>query len=57
MALETADGYLDSVKALGLGAHILGKKTGDLHEHGLVKPSFPYLEGRLTLRRMNARSI
>ena len=57
MALETADGYLDSVKALGLGAHILGKKTGDLYEHGLVKPSFPYLEGRLTLRRMNARSI
>ena len=39
MALKTADEYLHSIKGLGLEAHILGKKTGDLHEHGLVKPS------------------
>ena len=39
MALKTADEYRNSVKDLGLEAHILGKKTGDLQEHGLVKPS------------------
>ncbi len=39
MTLKTADEYLDSVKELSLEAHILGKKTGDLPQHGLVKPS------------------
>lgn len=39
MALKTGDEYLDSIKALGLEAHILGQKTGNLPEHGLVEPS------------------
>jgi len=39
MALKTGDDYLDSIKSLKLEAHILGKKTGDLPEHGLVEPS------------------
>jgi len=39
MALKTGDEYLKSIKSLGLKAHLLGVKTGDLPEHGLVKPS------------------
>ena len=39
MALKTGDEYLDSIKSLGLEAHILGQKTGNLPEHGLVGPS------------------
>ena len=39
MGLKTGDEYLDSIKSLDLEAHILGKKTGNLSEHGLVEPS------------------
>ena len=39
MALKTGAEYLDSIKNYGLEAHILGQKTGDLTEHGLVQPS------------------
>lgn len=39
MALKSGDEYLASIKSLGLEAHVLGKKTGNLPEHVLVKPS------------------
>ncbi len=39
MALKTGDQFIESVKSLGLEAHILGKKTGNLTEHPLVAPS------------------
>ena len=39
MALKTGAEYLDSIESYGLEAHILGQKTGDLTEHGLVQPS------------------
>ena len=39
MGLKTGAEYLDSIKNYGLEAHILGQKTGDLTEHGLVQPS------------------
>ena len=39
MALKTGAEYLDSIESYGLEAHILGQKTGDLPEHGLVQPS------------------
>ncbi len=39
MVLKTGDEYLKSIKSLGLKAHVLGEKTGDLPEHGLVEPS------------------
>ncbi len=39
MALKTGKEYLDSIKSYGLEAHILGQKTDNLPEHGLVTPS------------------
>lgn len=39
MALKTGKEYLESIAALGLEAHILGRQTADLTEHGLVEPS------------------
>jgi 4-hydroxybutyryl-CoA dehydratase/vinylacetyl-CoA-Delta-isomerase len=39
MALKTGAEYLDSIESYGLEAHILGQKTGDRPEHGLVQPS------------------
>ncbi len=39
MALKTGKEYLQSVRDLGLEAHMLGEKRGDLDQHGLVKPS------------------
>ena len=39
MALKTGDEYLRSMKSLDLKAHILGKNTSDLDQHGLVTPS------------------
>ena len=39
MPLKTGDEYLKSIKSLKLKAHVLGEKTGDLPEHGLVEPS------------------
>lgn len=39
MTLMTGDQYRASVAALGLEAHVLGQRTGDLTEHPLVAPS------------------
>jgi len=39
MPLKTGDEYLKSIKSLKLKAHLLGEKSGDLPEHGLVEPS------------------
>ncbi|HMK65241.1 MAG TPA: 4-hydroxybutyryl-CoA dehydratase, partial [Thermodesulfobacteriota bacterium] len=39
MALKTGSEYLESIKSLALEAHILGKKTDKVSEHGLVEPS------------------
>ena len=39
MALKTGKEYLASLDELGLEAHILGQKRGDLGGHGLVRPS------------------
>jgi len=39
MSLKKGKEYLKSVEALNLEAHMLGRKTGQLGEHGLVKPS------------------
>ncbi|MCF8032345.1 MAG: 4-hydroxybutyryl-CoA dehydratase [Desulfarculaceae bacterium] len=39
MALKTGKEYLESVGQLGLEAHMLGKKTSEVNESGLVKPS------------------
>ena len=39
MALKTGDDYLASIKSLKLESNILGKKTGNLSEHGMVEPS------------------
>lgn len=39
MSLKKGKEYLDSVEKLNLEAHMLGKKTGQLGKHGLVKPS------------------
>ncbi|MCB2189157.1 MAG: 4-hydroxybutyryl-CoA dehydratase [Deltaproteobacteria bacterium] len=39
MSLKTGKEYLDSIEALGLKAHILGHRTNQLSEHGLVSPS------------------
>jgi 4-hydroxybutyryl-CoA dehydratase/vinylacetyl-CoA-Delta-isomerase len=39
MALKTGQEYLDSIRTLGLEAHILGQKTDSLTDHGLVEPS------------------
>ena len=37
--MKTGRDYVDSIKSLGLEAHILGQKAGNLPEHGLVEPS------------------
>jgi 4-hydroxybutyryl-CoA dehydratase/vinylacetyl-CoA-Delta-isomerase len=39
MALKTGDQYVQSLKDLNLQAHVMGRQTGDLPEHGLVGPS------------------
>lgn len=39
MVLKKGDDYLQSIKSLGLKAHVLGEKPGNLPEHGLVEPS------------------
>lgn len=39
MVLKKGDDYLKSIKSLGLEAHVLGEKSGDLPGHGLVEPS------------------
>jgi 4-hydroxybutyryl-CoA dehydratase/vinylacetyl-CoA-Delta-isomerase len=39
MTLKTGDDYLASIKDLNLEAHILGKKSGNVPDHGLVQPS------------------
>lgn len=39
MALKTGDDYLESLESLKLEAHVLGKKTDKLAQHGLVSPS------------------
>jgi 4-hydroxybutyryl-CoA dehydratase/vinylacetyl-CoA-Delta-isomerase len=39
MALKTGKEYLDSIRSLNLEAHVLGKKSANLPEHGLVAPS------------------
>ncbi|MCP4592341.1 MAG: 4-hydroxybutyryl-CoA dehydratase, partial [bacterium] len=39
MALKTGKEYLESVDSLELEAHVLGKKTDKLGDHGLISPS------------------
>ncbi|MBU0515332.1 MAG: 4-hydroxybutyryl-CoA dehydratase [Proteobacteria bacterium] len=39
MALKTGDQYVQSLKDLNLEAHVMGRRTGDLPDHGLVGPS------------------
>jgi len=39
MALKTGDEYLESIKSLKLVAQVMGRKTGNLAEHPMVKPS------------------
>ncbi|MFC1822472.1 4-hydroxyphenylacetate 3-hydroxylase family protein [Thermodesulfobacteriota bacterium] len=39
MALKTGKEYVDSIRSMGLEAHIMGERTDSLPEHGLVKPS------------------
>jgi 4-hydroxybutyryl-CoA dehydratase/vinylacetyl-CoA-Delta-isomerase len=39
MALKTGDQYLKSLESLELEAHVLGEKTDQLAEHGLIAPS------------------
>ncbi|MCB2186777.1 MAG: 4-hydroxybutyryl-CoA dehydratase [Deltaproteobacteria bacterium] len=39
MALKTGAEYRESIKSLGLKAHIMGQETGETAGHGLVKPS------------------
>ncbi len=39
MALKKGDEYIDSIKSLGLEAHIMGETRVDLPEHPLVEPS------------------
>ena len=39
MALKTGDQYLKSLKELKLEAHMLGNKTNEVNESGLVRPS------------------
>ncbi|MGD9123401.1 MAG: 4-hydroxyphenylacetate 3-hydroxylase N-terminal domain-containing protein, partial [Desulfobacterales bacterium] len=39
MGLKKADEYLKSIKSLRLKAHVLGEKTENLPEHGLVEPA------------------
>jgi 4-hydroxybutyryl-CoA dehydratase/vinylacetyl-CoA-Delta-isomerase len=39
MTLKTGDEYVASIKSLGLEAHVMGKKTGNLAENPLVQPS------------------
>ena len=39
MALKTGKEYIESVKRLGLEAHVMGERTGDLPDHPLIRPS------------------
>jgi 4-hydroxybutyryl-CoA dehydratase / vinylacetyl-CoA-Delta-isomerase len=39
MSLKTGVQYIESIKALNLESHILGKKQADLTDHPLVQPS------------------
>jgi 4-hydroxybutyryl-CoA dehydratase/vinylacetyl-CoA-Delta-isomerase len=39
MPLKTGDEYIDSIKSLGLEAHVMGERTGNLPDHPLVRPS------------------
>jgi 4-hydroxybutyryl-CoA dehydratase/vinylacetyl-CoA-Delta-isomerase len=39
MTLMTGDEYIESIKALGLEANLMGAKTGTLPDHPLVEPS------------------
>jgi len=39
MTLMTGDEYIESIKALGLEANLMGAKTGSLPDHPLVEPS------------------
>lgn len=39
MSLKTGEEYVRSIKALGLEANIMGRRSGDLSEHPLVRPS------------------
>ncbi len=39
MSLKTGDEYVESIKSLGLKAHVMGQKTGNLPENPLVEPS------------------
>jgi len=39
MSLKTGKEYLESLESLDVEAHVLGKKTDKLSEHGLVNPS------------------
>jgi len=39
MSLKTGAEYLASIKSLGLEAHVLGNKTSELDDHGMVKLS------------------
>jgi 4-hydroxybutyryl-CoA dehydratase / vinylacetyl-CoA-Delta-isomerase len=37
--LKTGKEYLESAESLNLEAHVMGQKTGNLGDHGMVKPS------------------
>ena len=39
MSLKTGEEYIESIKSMGLKAHVMGEKTGDLPENPLVEPS------------------
>jgi len=39
MALKNGREYIESIKSLGLEAHLLGEKVKSLHDHPLVAPS------------------
>jgi len=39
MALKTGQDYVDSIKSLGLEAHVMGQRAGDLPDNPLVSPS------------------
>lgn len=39
MALKTGDEYVASIQSLGLEAHVMGKKTGNLAQNPMVQPS------------------
>jgi 4-hydroxybutyryl-CoA dehydratase/vinylacetyl-CoA-Delta-isomerase len=39
MPLKTGREYIDSIRSLGLEAHVMGEKTGNLPDHPLIDPS------------------